>query len=66
MDHTLAIDFGTSNSSVYLLKQKEEMLPDENGNYLFPSYTSTHSVSLPLEVLRDGIWDDRAISSLPA
>ena len=38
MDHTLAIDFGTSNSSVYLLKQKEEMLPDENGNYLFPSY----------------------------
>ena len=38
MDHTLAIDFGTSNSSVYLFKHKEEMLPDENGNYLFPSY----------------------------
>lgn len=38
MDHTLAIDFGTSNSSVYLLKQKEELLPDDNGNYLFPSF----------------------------
>ena len=38
MDHTLAIDFGTSNSAAYIFKRKMEVLTDSNGNYLFPSY----------------------------
>ena len=38
MDHTLAIDFGTSNSTAYVFKRTMEVLTDSNGNYLFPSY----------------------------
>lgn len=38
MDHTLAIDFGTSNSAAYVFKRNMEILTDINGNYLFPSY----------------------------
>lgn len=37
MDHTLAIDFGTSNSSVYIYTKRFEILSDTNGNYLFAS-----------------------------
>ena len=38
LNHTLAIDFGTSNSSVYLFKNHSEVLCDQTGSYLFPSY----------------------------
>ena len=39
MDHILGIDFGTSNSTVYVFKNGEaEALTDENGSSLFPSY----------------------------
>ena len=39
MDHTLAIDFGTSNSTVYVYKNNSfEALTDETGSSLFPSY----------------------------
>lgn len=39
MDHILGIDFGTSNSTVYLFKNGiVEALTDENGSSLFPSY----------------------------
>lgn len=48
IDHTLAVDFGTSNSSVYLKKNKLEALCDQTGSYLFPSfveYTKTNIVT---------------------
>lgn len=38
LDHTLAIDFGTSNSSVYVMKNGCELLCDQMGTYLFPSF----------------------------
>lgn len=39
MDHILAIDFGTSNSTVYIFKNNSlEALTDDTGSSLFPSY----------------------------
>ena len=43
MEHTLAIDFGTTNSTVYLLRNgKEEQLWNNKGSkeYLFPSFVA--------------------------
>lgn len=41
MDTTLAIDFGTSNSVVFVYKQsKFEPLVSETGSFLFPSYVA--------------------------
>ena len=43
MEHTLAIDFGTTNSTVYLLRngKKEQLRNNEvTGDYLFPSFVA--------------------------
>ena len=43
MEHTLAIDFGTTNSTAYLLRNgKEEQLWNNEGigEYLFPSFVA--------------------------
>ena len=41
MDTTLAIDFGTSNSVVFVYKQSAfEPLVSETGSFLFPSYVA--------------------------
>lgn len=46
LDYTLAVDFGTSNSSVYVFKNGCEILCDQTGGYLFPSYVEYSKASI--------------------
>ena len=46
MDHTLAIDFGTSNSTVYVYKNNSfEALTDETGSSLFECARTVNGVT---------------------
>ena len=43
MEHTLAIDFGTTNSTVYLLRKGKRTIlynSEMNGSSLFPSFVA--------------------------